>query len=85
MILSCRFSSLIFNSLIAVIYAPWYEKEQQCLWESITHGLSNLAEHVLIMGDFNQVLDRSQRSSGNASSSGVRFFKKMVDDLLWLI
>lgn len=80
-LLHCCFSSLNFNTFIAMVYAPCAEADKKCLWKSIAYELVHLVDPILLIGDFNQVLHSSERSSSHLSSTRVRNFKLLIDSL----
>lgn len=65
-------SGLLVNFI--VVYAPQGISNKRLLWNDIYNFISNSMGECIVMGDFNEVRDESERLGSNFNMSFARVF-----------
>lgn len=65
---------------ITFIYGPPEQCNRHLLWTWIKNNAQHMHHPWLLMGDFNQILDKGDKLSSNGSSSGMNLFKESMDE-----
>ncbi|GJR10771.1 RNA-directed DNA polymerase, eukaryota [Tanacetum coccineum] len=64
--------------LIIVVYAPHDIKEKMMLWDYLTREISRWKGEVVVMGDFNEVRNRSDRFGSVFNVQGANVFNSFI-------
>lgn len=75
------FPSSNFDCIMVNIYNPCSERERAKIWIELENYYSSQNLPCLIVGDFNEVLDPSERGSHAASPSGIKDFLTFVQNM----
>nr|GEW07775.1 RNA-directed DNA polymerase, eukaryota, reverse transcriptase zinc-binding domain protein [Tanacetum cinerariifolium] len=66
--------------LIVSVYAPQEFKENKMLWDYLRSVVSNWDGQVVIMGDFNEVCDISERFGSVFNKKGAKVFNNFISN-----
>nr|GEZ98247.1 RNA-directed DNA polymerase, eukaryota [Tanacetum cinerariifolium] len=64
--------------LIIVVYAPYDIKEKMMLWDYLTRYIGQWKGKVVVMGDFNEVRNRSDRFGSVFIVQGANVFNSFI-------
>ncbi|GJT23825.1 RNA-directed DNA polymerase, eukaryota, partial [Tanacetum coccineum] len=68
------------NMLIVSVYAPQDFKEKRMLWDYLHFVVNNWDGQMVIMGDFNEVRDKSERYGSVFYKKGVEVFNNFINN-----
>ncbi|GKC87849.1 RNA-directed DNA polymerase, eukaryota, partial [Tanacetum coccineum] len=66
------------NMMLVVVYAPHDPREKLMLWEYLTHVINNWNGEVILMGDFNEVRNKSERFGSVFHTQGAENFNSFI-------
>ncbi|GJX96590.1 RNA-directed DNA polymerase, eukaryota, reverse transcriptase zinc-binding domain protein [Tanacetum coccineum] len=68
------------NLLVVAVYAPHDLKDKCLLWDYLTHVCNQWVGEVVMMGDFNEVRDKSERFGSIFYQSGADRFNSFISN-----
>nr|GEU60062.1 RNA-directed DNA polymerase, eukaryota [Tanacetum cinerariifolium] len=68
------------NLLIVVVYAPHDARDKRILWDYLTHVSNQWDGEVVMMGDFNEVRNKSERFGSVFYSHGADIFNSFINE-----
>ena len=73
------FPSLNFKGCLINVYNPCAREERAVVWNDLLDFHESIQTPCLLLGDFNEVLDPSERGSGQVSQTGVNEFQNFIN------
>ena len=76
-----KFISEAFSCAVCVVYAPNSQSDRLELWNNLREFNQHLSIPLLLMGDFNEVLNVAERRNASQTTVGMRNFGDMIQEM----
>lgn len=70
-----------FVCSIILVYGPHDKEEQRSLWDELCAFGGNVMGPLLVMGDFNEVINQEEHKRGRVLSQNIRDFIDWVQNM----
>lgn len=71
--------SMNFKGFLINVYNPCDREDKAVVWNELAAFHEATKPPCLVLGDFNEILDPSERGSGHVSQMGINDFKNFID------